>query len=667
MSGAVGSGYAAEQPQCYNCGAPGHWAVACPEPTRQTPAGLAAWRSSSHAHFNGTGGNRDRRGAPKKHKGPIITKYGPPPGQQHPQPPPPPPGGNSYAPPGYHGHAPYHSSGPPLPSHQPPPSGYHHYPPPPPGYPPQPPPDYAPQQYGHATSQYPPTPPGPPQAPPPPPPYHYDTQPAYGYGQQPQLPPPPPPLHYHQPPPIHRPYPEPEHERRRHQSSPPPPPPGYGPPASAQGPHGSHRGRKGVHSSGSHSRQHSQGHRRNERNQAQHHSSHTPKKNSGQQSRGPTQTSGPISLPAPLMHSLPPKPPQSKHSQPEQVPKGKNNKRKQDRQNRQKGNKQRQRDRSRDRKEPAQELPEESEQADRPPSRSTLSTETQGVEKKATGDDKAGSNDAVAAKSISPQEPVSSVPETSAAKDVDSPTRPASPAPEVDEWTWEFSHIFKTPDAVHEPDEIGRPLPFSYNDDILLPRKWNAECIASEFVSPGNLELYIRPVHETHYWPHIEFDPAFVVEGKFPCGESIPQHLLTGEAPPEVEATAPSLREGHSRKRSLTESADEDRSNKRHRPSEDRRVDSYVPSRHGDGRTRTRSRSRQRRSETRSPPPRSRRSSASSLNSLEAELLGISETHESPETGTPRRPTSSGRRDDSRSPQTQRRRPRTDSAYSRRW
>ena len=159
---------------------------------------------------------------------------------------------------------------------------------------------------------------------------------------------------------------------------------------------------------------------------------------------------------------------------------------------------------------------------------------------------------------------------------MDSPTRPASPAPEVDEWTWEFSHIFKTPDAVHEPDEIGRPLPFSYNDDILLPRKWNAECIASEFVSPGNLELYIRPVHETHYWPHIEFDPAFVVEGKFPCGESIPQHLLTGEAPPEVEATAPSLREGHSRKRSLTESADEDRSNKRHRPSEDRRVDSYA-------------------------------------------------------------------------------------------
>ncbi|KAM3503866.1 hypothetical protein MY11210_008565 [Beauveria gryllotalpidicola] len=28
----------AEEPQCYNCGGMGHWAVACPEPTRETPA-----------------------------------------------------------------------------------------------------------------------------------------------------------------------------------------------------------------------------------------------------------------------------------------------------------------------------------------------------------------------------------------------------------------------------------------------------------------------------------------------------------------------------------------------------------------------------------------------------------------------------------------------------
>ncbi|KAM3467908.1 hypothetical protein MY5147_008469 [Beauveria neobassiana] len=27
-----------EEPQCYNCGGMGHWAVACPEPTRETPA-----------------------------------------------------------------------------------------------------------------------------------------------------------------------------------------------------------------------------------------------------------------------------------------------------------------------------------------------------------------------------------------------------------------------------------------------------------------------------------------------------------------------------------------------------------------------------------------------------------------------------------------------------
>ncbi|KAM0669497.1 hypothetical protein ACQRIU_003059 [Beauveria bassiana] len=65
-----------EEPQCYNCGGMGHWAVACPEPTRETPAGLAAWRNASATR---QGSGRAQHNDGRKSKGPIITKYGPPP------------------------------------------------------------------------------------------------------------------------------------------------------------------------------------------------------------------------------------------------------------------------------------------------------------------------------------------------------------------------------------------------------------------------------------------------------------------------------------------------------------------------------------------------------------------------------------------------------------
>ncbi|KAJ4151611.1 hypothetical protein LMH87_012301 [Akanthomyces muscarius] len=65
-----------EEPQCYNCGGMGHWAVACPEPTRETPAGLAAWRTASATR---PGSGRAQQSDGRKSKGPIITKYGPPP------------------------------------------------------------------------------------------------------------------------------------------------------------------------------------------------------------------------------------------------------------------------------------------------------------------------------------------------------------------------------------------------------------------------------------------------------------------------------------------------------------------------------------------------------------------------------------------------------------
>ncbi|RDA95554.1 hypothetical protein CP533_1228 [Ophiocordyceps camponoti-saundersi (nom. inval.)] len=64
----------AQEPRCYNCGSHGHWAVACPEPTRKTPAGLAAWRSASAGNVK----NQSYNSGSKRSKGPIITKYSPP-------------------------------------------------------------------------------------------------------------------------------------------------------------------------------------------------------------------------------------------------------------------------------------------------------------------------------------------------------------------------------------------------------------------------------------------------------------------------------------------------------------------------------------------------------------------------------------------------------------
>ncbi|KAG6027755.1 hypothetical protein E4U41_000843 [Claviceps citrina] len=155
-----------DDPQCYNCGLVGHWAVACPEPTRATPAGLAAWRSSSNpspSSFKGQGS-----GSNKRSKGPIITKYVPP---------------VSPFPPAL-GHVP------PPPSHL---SHPHPHPPPPP--PPPPPPSSFPGQapsYHSYTTPPPPLPPPPP--PPPPPPYagSFPPPPPYGY-----------PHPHYSPPPLH--------------------------------------------------------------------------------------------------------------------------------------------------------------------------------------------------------------------------------------------------------------------------------------------------------------------------------------------------------------------------------------------------------------------------------------------------------------------------------
>ncbi|KAL9477547.1 hypothetical protein ACSS6W_007388 [Trichoderma asperelloides] len=220
---------------CYNCGARGHWAVACPEPTRKTPAGLAnAWRNSPNPPQSNV--QHSQRGPKRSNKGPIITKYAPPP-------PPPPLPHSSIG----HGAPPYPpSTGPayqqPSPQFQ---NSYPHHPPPihysagygPPTYPP---PQYPPPSYGAAPAApvgYPAHPPGPPAPTPAPYPPSYGSYPSVGPAGSPGYPPPtayppsypqpsygPPPVHYpsrggpaHHPPPVATP-PKPPRSSHTHSS-----------------------------------------------------------------------------------------------------------------------------------------------------------------------------------------------------------------------------------------------------------------------------------------------------------------------------------------------------------------------------------------------------------------------------------------------------------------
>ncbi|KAK0715498.1 hypothetical protein B0H67DRAFT_645241 [Lasiosphaeris hirsuta] len=153
---APGQSAAQTEPICYNCGTRGHWVVACPEPTRDKPAGFQRWQSQIQEHSQSS----ERSGPPQDKKGPVVTRYPPPPGQA--------PAMSRYGPPP--APPPQFAPGPPPPIS---PQGYSQpgYPPPPSfsvGYPPPPPP-----QYG---SQYPPA------APPPPP--QYGQHPPYGQPQR---------------------------------------------------------------------------------------------------------------------------------------------------------------------------------------------------------------------------------------------------------------------------------------------------------------------------------------------------------------------------------------------------------------------------------------------------------------------------------------------------
>ncbi|KAK8011053.1 hypothetical protein PG990_010018 [Apiospora arundinis] len=202
---------ASSEPPCYNCGLRGHLFTACPEPTRELPAGLEASRARQHSSAS------DRNDLDRKHKGPIVTRYshpgghnqgqgqganpyGPPPPQQYsygpphsstypspypqsfPQgyPPPPRPPFDGYGAPGTAGSPP----GPPPGAHPAPPPGFH------PGHP-----GSHPQPYGHPPYGQPPSHNNGYGLPPPPPgvrPGDYRAGPPHPHAPAPGFPPPPP-------------------------------------------------------------------------------------------------------------------------------------------------------------------------------------------------------------------------------------------------------------------------------------------------------------------------------------------------------------------------------------------------------------------------------------------------------------------------------------------
>ncbi|KAI9158228.1 hypothetical protein HJFPF1_06219 [Paramyrothecium foliicola] len=110
------------------------------------------------------------------------------------------------------------------------------------------------------------------------------------------------------------------------------------------------------------------------------------------------------------------------------------------------------------------------------------------------------------------------------------PVAPSVPAEkaiadDLDEWDWEFAAIFQHIESCSPPDEVGTPLPATYTEAVLLPRKWDAECFASKYVKVDNLDDFIKPIHETVSWLGFEFDPAFVREGHFPNGEAVADYI----------------------------------------------------------------------------------------------------------------------------------------------
>ncbi|KAM5360339.1 hypothetical protein ACJZ2D_013808 [Fusarium nematophilum] len=488
-----------------------------------TSLGLA-WRNSN---TSGQAASREQHGSSKKSKGPIITKYTPAPSPGslvtrygHPPgygpPPAPYPGGTPSYPPQY---PPYTPSTPTYaPGYSAP--GYPHvYPPPsyggpPPGLPAPPPGPPPPGTYG--SHPPPPQPPGPPAAyarPYGPPPTRQDSMPYGSHPPYPSYPPPAPAPYGQHAPPFPPPYPP--------QSAPPPyaHPPVSRPSGPSPGP-----------------------------SPLPH-----PSRSSGSP---PIPRQSPASTTLPLPPSLPPKPPQPGRGRRDfpDHPRDHRNRRRHDRHNRNHDNRQK-----KNQSQTRQQEQKVQEGQRRPEPKATHQLKPPSPPKQ---EEPKAQGPPAKQESITPAR----TPETKKVETED--PRPASPPKsdttpdngvEKDDDEWEEKAIFKEPEAPHAPDEVGKPLPTSYSDEVLLPRKWDAKCIESDYVKADNLEEYVKPIHETQYWPSVEFDPAFARDGKLPCGDPLPNVPPGGnEGPPSDSSESGEVHEsrskrGHSSDDSLTE------------------------------------------------------------------------------------------------------------------
>ncbi|KAH7016831.1 hypothetical protein EDB80DRAFT_272466 [Ilyonectria destructans] len=704
-----------EDAQCYNCGASGHWAIACPEPTRETPAGLAAWRSTNNI---GKGGNnRDQHGGSKKSKGPIITKYAPPP--------PPGPTVNRYGPPPGYGQppGPYPGSAPPYPPQYPPHSApIPNYAPsyPPQSYPPQP---YPPPSYGNTPLSA--LPPGPPPGP-------------YGLPPHPHLPPhpshpPPHPSHpSHQQRPPHPPHP-PHQPHPPHPAGPPPSyPPAYGPPPTtqppqqygSQPPYGSSYPQ--PYSYGSHP-------------QPSYPPSYTPPPAPPTYGLAPVPRPGPppgpssrplsgspplsrhgppsistLPVPGRSHPSLPPRPPQSNRNVHE-PPRDHRNKKKHERHNRNRDNRQKkppshprppdQKAAARNHridykapdasKPPASPLPHEQSPHKTPPKTIPETPKIPEIPELPKIPE-------ILEVPEIPEIPVTAPgqksydaaePQAEPSTKVDEPAKDPS---ETEEGEWDQRAVPKEPEATHIPDEAVRPLPANHSPQVLLPRNRDANSTESKFVKPDDLEEYTKPIHEKPDWTSIQLDPV-AQDGKPPGGDPLPKVPIGDTQVDRSSSESGDVNEqrrkhGHSRDHTPEERPSKrQRSNSppNHSPESSRDYDipeklrdSFRPrsrkvhrsddsdKRSTDVPTTTHRRTPDRmqsyeREPSRSRSPSSRRSSVSNassgLDSLEAELLGRPDKAKSPEDINKRRQSSGN------SNKPKKRQPRLDSAYSRRW
>ncbi|KAK3987626.1 hypothetical protein QBC44DRAFT_400083, partial [Cladorrhinum sp. PSN332] len=481
-STAPGQSVPQSEAECYNCGVRGHWMVACPEPTRQVPAGLQRasqqQQQDRHVRSEKTGSSHDRRG-------PVVTRYPVPPPPAQPIPgygQPVPPIYPSGAPPGL----------PPPPSNPPPPppghgQGY----PPPPSYPPAPftggyqgpPPQYGHGQYSGSVAP-PPLPPqygqqyGQPQygasypppsnyypgaAPPAPPPFagnHYPQQ----YSAVPPPPPPPGSMPYAAPPPYSSqalpPPPDYQYPPAQPPSyvAPPPglsypvPPPGWNPPSfvpppvhistskQAQNSHNNHRGKR------------NHGNKRNRDRNRDRNTNDNPSRGSESQRKQ-----------------------QQDHQQPQQH----------------------QRDKQ---------------QQDRKQNRPKNQQEQQQQQQQQEKDVPAGDQSQKQTKK----------------KDVAKPA-PKKEKEKKDEGEFDFGSekdlklVFPDTPEVHPADPVGIPLPFEYTEDPTIPPAYNATCIKSSYFNEYDLPEFIRSIRDSKSWPSMKEDPAFQ---KYPG-------MITRQFPPD--------------------------------------------------------------------------------------------------------------------------------------